>query len=374
MELDPSSWTGSTSNLGAKYAAAANYSLSRQEPTFDFRKRTTSQALSFDGDALWTAPVSVGTPPQIFEMYFDTASSDFSLPTASCIDASCDGKARYNWSASATANATSFDVASVWTDGTSGTGLLIRDTVTIGSSKVVNQDIVAQQSTGWFVSNRNADGVGLAFPDTSAARSRSFPFTLSNQKSAKTFSMRLSRVPGKSRIFFEGLDRSLAASVPTFFPVARDPDEEFKTYWQIGQSTAFVDGNQAYSGRANFILDSGTSVIVAPPDAASEFWSAINGSRVETSGYYSYPCEQFRLVEFNFGGSDKMFAISLEDFNLGHLESDSTRCLGALVGQNLNLWDSWVVGDVFFKSWLLTFASCPSPRPSRIGITTPLSA
>ncbi|GAA5948976.1 hypothetical protein JCM3765_003974 [Sporobolomyces pararoseus] len=352
-----------------KYAAAGNYTLVRRDPSLS--KRANVQSLSYNGDALWTGPISVGTPAQSFKVYYDTASSDLALAAASCIDASCNGKARYDYKKSTTAKATTFNVESNWVDGSVGHGLLVRDTVTIGSNKVTAQDVVAQQSIGSFVSTRNADGLGLAYPDASAARSASFPFTLMRQKTtAKTFSMRLSSVPGNSRVFFDGLDRTLTASAPTFFPVARDPDESFKTYWQIGQSTAFVGGARAYSGQVNFILDSGSSVIIAPPDAAAEFWAAVPNSKAEANGYYSYPCAQAMNVELKFGGSDTRFGIKSTDFNLGATQGDSSRCLGALVGQDLNLWDSWVIGTPFFTNWLLTF----DISGARIGIITPSNA
>ncbi|GAA5887707.1 hypothetical protein JCM16303_003733 [Sporobolomyces ruberrimus] len=357
----------------AKYAVAANYSLARRDPTYKLSKRVNAQALTYDGDSLWTGPISVGTPPQTYQVFFDTSSSDLSLADARCADPSCEVKARYNWNESSTANATAFNAESNWSFGNAGAGsVLLYLTPRPGFGldrllKVVNQDIVAQKVIGSWVSTRNADGVGLAFPDASAARSRSFPLNLFMQKGAKTFSMRLSRAPGKSKIFFEGLDRTQVRSAPAFFPVTKDPDQEFRTYWQIASSTACVNGTQAYGGRVRFILDSSTAAIHAPSDAASEFWSAVAGAQAEESGYWSYPCDQPPVVALSFGGTNQRFAINPADFNLGPLSSDPTRCLGAVVGQDLNLWDSWLVGDCFFKNWFLTF----DMSRSRIGISTP---
>lgn len=56
------------------------------------------------------------------------------------------------------------------------------------------------------------------------------------------------------------------------------------------------------------------------------------------------------------GGRDLTPHLSDTAFNLGSLEGDSTRCLGALAGNNMNLWDSWIIGSPFFENWLLTFA------------------
>lgn len=34
-------------------------------------------------------------------------------------------------------------------------------------------------------------------------------------------------------------------------------------------------------------------------------------------------------------------------FNLGYLAEDPTRCVGAVIGQNLGLGSSWILGDAF---------------------------
>lgn len=106
----------------SKYSAVANYTLARRDPAFKLRKRANPQSLSYEGDSLWTGPIYVGTPPQEFRVYYDTASSDLSLASTTCLDASCSGKARYDWEASATANATTFTVESNWVEGDTGNG------------------------------------------------------------------------------------------------------------------------------------------------------------------------------------------------------------------------------------------------------------
>ncbi|GAA5847567.1 hypothetical protein JCM5353_006020 [Sporobolomyces roseus] len=358
-----------TLNLSLEKNRASLSFWSAHNASYALEKRANTRYLDYDGKSLWTSTVSVGTPPQTFNVYYDTASADLSLPGAFCTDSSCASKeARYNVSDSSTANKTTFRVTSAWSEGTAGNGLLVRDTVTIGSSTVVNQDVVAQEVIGSSVANRASDGVGLGFRDLSAARSYSFPFTLFQQGGSRSFSMLLSRIPGKSRLTF-GIDRNIIGSTPVWFPVGRDLDSSWRTFWQIAQSTAFVNGTQAWSGRDNFILDSGSSLIIAPPDAAAEFWSSFPGSRAEGSGYYSYLCDNPPVVELSFGNGDQRFAINEQDFNIGTVTNDTTRCLGALVGQDLDLHSSWVIGEVFFKSWLLIFLRvvaskfrCKGPR------------
>lgn len=121
-------------------------------------RRTRSRKLDslFRSFTVWTGPVTVGG--QTFNCYFDTGSTDLSIASSSCTDPSCEGKARYDVSKSPTARATTFKVVSSWSTGSSGNGLLVRDTVTIGKTTVNSQDVVAETAIGSYVSTRAADG------------------------------------------------------------------------------------------------------------------------------------------------------------------------------------------------------------------------
>ncbi|GAA5885294.1 hypothetical protein JCM16303_005992 [Sporobolomyces ruberrimus] len=334
--------------------------------------------LGFDGQALltclsldatvavYTGPISIGTPPETFQVYFDTGSSDLSVASTSCTDPSCGSKKQYDTTRSTTAKSTTFRVQSSWGSGTSGNGLLVRDTVTIGRSTVNTQDVVAQTSIGTYVSTRASDGVvGLGFRDLSAARSYAFPFTLFQQGGSQYFSMLLSRTPGKSKISFNGYDRKYLANSPTWYPVSKDKDQQFRTFWQIGFSTPYVNNRPAWKGFSNFAFDSGSSLIIAPPDAAVEFWAAVPQSRKENDSYWSYSCARPPRVAIAFARQlGKKFTINSLDFNLGPLSTDNTRCIGAVVGQNLGLDDTWILGEAFFRSFYMIF----DVSQNRIGI------
>jgi hypothetical protein len=47
-----------------------------------------------------------------------------------------------------------------------------------------------------------------------------------------------------------------------------------------------------------------------------------------------------------------MLTFSRPDFNLGYLTEDPTRCIGAVIGQNLGLGTSWILGDSFSTSFV----------------------
>ncbi|GAA6042677.1 hypothetical protein JCM8097_003739 [Rhodosporidiobolus ruineniae] len=349
---------------------ASKYAYANATGT-DLRKRAT-QPLTWDGDSLWSGPISIGTPPQSFRVYFDTASSDLSVPSYLCNTDACNARRKYDWSAdgSSTASDSGYTVTSYWATGLPGEGRLVRDTVTAGGLTVAKQDILALTKIATEPGSKNTDGVmGLAYPVLSYGFSYSFPFSLkvANLGSLPIVGMRLSST-GPSQITFGGYNRALVKGNPRWLGVTLGSQDQFRTYWQIGGSSLFV-GRQRAVDYAPYIFDSGSSLIIAPTDTAADFWSSVPDSRQENSTYWSYPCDAPPAVSVSFSRITlQLYTIAASDFNLGPLPLDPTRCLGAVVGQNLGFEDDNVIlGDVFFKSWYLAFDN----KNARIGIATP---
>lgn len=123
-----------------------------------------------------------------------------------------------------------------------------------------------------------------------------------------------------------------------------------------------------YRRGPNTIVDTGTTIIIAPPKDADAFWSQVPGSgRYEPApAYYTYPCNQPPDVSFTFGSSSTQWSIAPSDMNLGRVSAGSDICVGALVGQDrrsdaLGVCDpahlvfavgisAWILGGTFMKS------------------------
>lgn len=105
--------------------------------------------------------------------------------------------------------------------------------------------------------------MGLAYPALSQAFSASLPFTLYQQRQGgrpEWFALSL-RSQGTSQITFGGYNRARTGGGLRWFNVKLEDGAQFRTYWQIGASAAYVNGVQA-SSRVNMILDSGTTLII----------------------------------------------------------------------------------------------------------------
>lgn len=109
----------------------------------------------------------------------------------------------------------------------------------------------------------------------------------------------------------------------------------------------------------------GTTLIYVPPAVASAIYAAIPGASTSTSesvaggsasGTYQYPCEaQFELA-LQFAGAEGSFGIDLADFNIGKSSSDTSMCIGAIMGMDFN--DAAgkplaIVGDVVRRTFFL---------------------
>lgn len=66
-----------------------------------YQKNASIPMVNLD-DMAYTGPISIGTPPQLFKVVYDTGSSDLWVPAANCTDPACGGKMSYNSSLSST--------------------------------------------------------------------------------------------------------------------------------------------------------------------------------------------------------------------------------------------------------------------------------
>lgn len=109
------------------------------------------------------------------------------------------------------------------------------------------------------------------------------------------------------------------------------------------------------------VIDTGTTLVVAPTAAAQAFWASVPGSApyVNGGGYYTFPCSTPPAVAFSFGGSTRKWSIAPQYLNLGRESSTSSRCVGAIVGSEIGI-DAWIVGGTFLQN-VYTVRQAPGP-------------
>ncbi|KAH9894311.1 protease [Cubamyces lactineus] len=313
-------------------------------------KRQKVPLTDLEDDSEWAGNITIGTPPKTFFIDFDTGSSDLWVPSPSC--KTCEGKTLYDASKSSTSSLKNGTFQIEYGDGSSTSGPIYTDTVTVGSIKATKQYFSAVTTESPEFVGDPADGIlGMAFPVLSNLRQDPFFVTAFKQKHAarNEFAFKLNTTG--SELYIGGTNSALYKGSPEYHNISSDAG-----YWQIGDAEALVDGKRAVSG-FHTIIDSGTTIMYGPPAAVKQVYAAVKGSKVydAETGFYSFPCATPPTLAFSWGG--KSWDISFANLNLGQTEPGSSQCVGALAGQDLGLGDNvWLLGDSFMKNVYTTFS------------------
>ncbi|KAI0923493.1 hypothetical protein AcV5_009022 [Taiwanofungus camphoratus] len=292
-----------------------------------------------DNNEEWTGTVSIGTPAQTFVIDFDTGSADLWVPSSSC--SGCDAKDTYDSSSSSTSSSKSGTFEIQYGDGSTASGPIYTDTVSVSGVKATGQYLSAVTSESGDISGGPSDGLmGLGWPAISQLNHNPFPWTAESQNAISSGIFGFKLASSGSELYLGGTDSSLYSGSIEYHDLSSSTG-----YWQIGGASAIVNGNTAVSG-FDTIIDSGTTLMYGPPDAVKQFYSSVNGAQEYDSseGLWSVPCDSIPTVEFSWGGNN--WKISSDSFNLGSTGDGSDQCVGALGGQDLGLGDNvWLLGD-----------------------------
>ena len=132
----------------------------------------------------------------------------------------------------------------------------------------------------------------------------------------------------------------------TFVPITSTSPAS--NYWGIDQDLTYGTSTILLSGSAG-IVDTGTTLIIAPPQDAAAVMAAIPGSKSDGQGGFTVPCNTNASVALTFGGQD--FAIDPRDIAFLPVSNDlNGDCTAGISAGQIGGAQEWLVGDVFLKN------------------------
>ncbi|TYJ53726.1 hypothetical protein B9479_005633 [Cryptococcus floricola] len=305
-------------------------------------------------DIGYLADITLGTPAKTFLMLMDTGSADTWVPSTECGQANCGAhQALGSDSSTFQASNTAFQV----TYGSGDVaGQLAADTMTIAGMTLVNHamGVTTQESVQFSGANVPFDGLmGLAL---STLSNQGVSTPIESLKSTgvlqnTVLGIALGRVNDGDNngelVFGQADDAKIdAATTQTLKLTSTDG------FWQVAMSAVSVDGQSAVTGK-QAILDTGTSLMVAPEADATAVHQQIDGAADVGGGMFSIPCTTNQAVSMTFG--NVAFNIDARDMIFQPLTNDLTGdCLSSLSAGTIKDDDTWLLGDTFLKNVYMT--------------------
>ncbi|KAI6037555.1 aspartic peptidase domain-containing protein [Pisolithus marmoratus] len=330
-----------------------------------------------ENDSSYSGAITVGTPPQTFQVVLDTGSSGLWVVTTSCTTCSSD-QTPFDSSKSSSYQASTSQLTITYGSG-SVRGTVAKDTVSCGGFTIPTQELMAATTV---VNNLLPPGVsgimGLGFQTISALQATPFWQALYNANMLTepllgfylqrwiTSSTIIADAPGGS-FTIGGTNTSLYTGNIEYIDM---PSGSTPSYWLQQISTITVQGKslQVSSSQGLAAIDTGTTLIGGPSSIVSQIWSAVPGAEPlsgQYAGMYAFPCTTSVTASISFGGTT--WPISSDDMNLGEIGTSAggtLMCVGGIfdVGSTVGTGSgvpAWIVGDTFLKNVYTVFRANP---------------
>ncbi|GAA6076302.1 pepsin A-like [Tachysurus ichikawai] len=303
------------------------------------------ESMTNDADVSYYGVISIGTPPQSFQVIFDTGSSNLWVPSIYCSSTACNNHARFNPGKSSTFQANNQPLSIQYGTG-SMTGFLGYDTVGVGSINVAHQIFGLSQTEAPFMAHMKADGIlGLAYPRLAASNAQPVFDNMVQQGLVQDyFSVYLSgNSQSGSEVIFGGYNPNHYTGSLVWIPLSSE------TYWQITMESVTINGQVvACNGGCQAIVDTGTSLISGPTSDINNMNSWVgatvsNGdAMVNCNNIGSMP-----VLTFNINGN--AFTLPASAY------TRQSYYYGCRTGFSPSSSSLWILGDVFIRQYYTIF-------------------
>ncbi|KAI2618239.1 endothiapepsin [Hypoxylon sp. NC1633] len=310
-------------------------------------------------DIQYLTPVSIGTPPQLLNLDFDSGSSDLWVFSTEMPAGSVNGQTQYDPSQSSTAKKVSgatWDIS--YGDGSSSNGDVYTDVVTVGGVSFNSQAVeAATKVSSQFTSDTNNDGLlGLAFSSINTVQpkpQKTFFDNVAPNLDSAVWTADL-KYHEAGTYDFGTIDESKYTGDITYTDV--DSSDGF---W-LFSSSGYGVGNTSFKNSAfQGIADTGTTLALLPSNIVTAYYRQVSGAKLDDQqGGYVFPCDT-SLPDFVFGVESAKFSIPGEFINYAPVD-DSTCFGGIQTDEGIGF---AILGDVALKAAFVVFDSSEgSPR------------
>ncbi|KAE8628414.1 hypothetical protein XENTR_v10000001 [Xenopus tropicalis] len=295
-------------------------------------------------DNQYFGTISIGTPPQEFNVVFDTGSANLWIPSVTCSSAACTNHNQFDPKLSSTFQPGNKMVSISYGTG-SMSGALGFDTVQVGDIVDRNQGLLLSETESIFLFYSKFDGIlGLGYPslsvgDVTPVFDNMWKEELINED---LFSVCLTSHKG-SAVVFGGIDGScFAGGELQWVPVTA------QKYWQITVDSVTINGQIiACRESCQAIVDTGTSVIAGHPGAIRTIQGAI-GAKADKYGLFTVSCESVSslpeiIITINGIGYPLPARAYISQFP-GSCSSGFQATSGP-----------WILGDIFLREYFTVF-------------------
>ncbi|KAL9248209.1 hypothetical protein vseg_021558 [Gypsophila vaccaria] len=239
--------------------------------------------------AQYYGEIAIGTPPQKFDVIFDTGSSNLWVPSSKCIfSVACYFHSKYKSRKSSTYTSVGKSCEIHYGSG-SISGFLSQDHVGVGDLTIQDQVFIEATREGSlsFLLGKFDGILGLGFQEISVKNVTPVWYNMIDQKlvNEEVFSFWLDSNPEAKvggEIVFGGVDPKHFKGKHTYVPLTR------KGYWQFDMGDFLIgDYSTGFcAGGCAAIVDSGTSLLAGPTHVITEINHAIGAE-----GVFSNECK-----------------------------------------------------------------------------------
>ncbi|KAF4549092.1 Aspergillopepsin-1-like protein 1 [Elsinoe fawcettii] len=300
----------------------------------------------YSNGAFYLTPVSVGG--QTLNLNLDTGSADLWVFDKSVLSKGFDKSASSSFKP---LDGYSFKIS--YGDGSSASGTVGTDTVSIGKAVVSNQAVeLATTASAQFQRDTKTDGLlGLGFSNTNSVRpkqQKTFFDNIKEQLSSPLFTVTLNEA-GEGEYEFGKLDQEKYSGEIHYADV-----DSSRGYWQF-TSTSFQIGGKTVQNSAPSpaIADTGTSLCLVDTNVAQAYYAQVQGAQYEEAqGGYVYPCDA-ELPTFGVALGDGGYYVTIPGNQITYAQAGGGQCFGGIQpnqGQKVQIY-----GDALLKEKFVVF-------------------